>query len=406
MGNVPKLRFEGFTDEWERRKLKNVAESFEYGLNVPAKEFDGVNKYLRITDIDDSSRIFRNDELTSPDTDLSLANNYRLHEGDILFARTGASVGKSFIYRASDGQVYFAGFLIRARIRPEYRAEFVFQNTFTAQYEKYIQITSQRSGQPGVNAQEYGEYKFLIPEYSEQKKIGDFLHQLDNLITLYQRKYKALETAKRFYLQNMFPQKGETKPRLRFAGFSGDWEQRKFSEFTRTSGKRNKNGLNLEPYAITSEHGFIPQSEAHDEFGYMKDTDRSAYNIVSPNSFGYNPARINIGSIGYYAGSEDVIVSSLYEIFQTAEEINDSFLSCYFSTTEFMNWIQRLQEGSVRLYFYYDKLCECRTLMPSFEEQQVIASFHNELDRLIILYNRKLEALKTTKKFLLQNMFV
>ena len=176
------------TIAWEQRKLSEVASSFEYGLNAAAKEYDGVNKYIRITDIDDLSRVFKDDDLTSPDTDLSAASNYKLHDGEILFARTGASVGKSFIYRESDGHVYFAGFLIRAKIKSEYDPEFVFQNTLGVSYEKYIQITSQRSGQPGVNAQEYGEYTFLVPDYTEQKKIGGFLRQLDNLITLHQCK--------------------------------------------------------------------------------------------------------------------------------------------------------------------------------------------------------------------------
>lgn len=148
-----------------------------------------MNKYLRITDIDDVSREFREDDLTSPDTDLSAASNYQLHNGEILFARTGASVGKSFIYRESDGLVYFAGFLIRARIRPEHDAEFVFQKTLGLPYEKYIQVTSQRSGQPGVNAQEYAEYSFMVPSLAEQKSIGSFLHQIDTLITLHQREH-------------------------------------------------------------------------------------------------------------------------------------------------------------------------------------------------------------------------
>ena len=100
-----------------------------------------MNKYLRITDIDDLSRAFKDDDLTSPDTDLTTASSYQLRDGEILFARTGASVGKSFIYRESDGLVYFAGFLIRAKIKPEYDSEFVFQNTLGAPYEKYIQIT-------------------------------------------------------------------------------------------------------------------------------------------------------------------------------------------------------------------------------------------------------------------------
>ena len=201
---VPEIRFAGFTDDWEQRKLGEVAASFEYGLNAAAKEFDGVNKYLRITDIDDVSHEFRDDDLTSPDTDLSVASNYQLHNGEILFARTGASVGKSFIYRESDGLVYFAGFLIRARIKPEYDAEFVFQNTLGLPYEKYIQVTSQRSGQPGVNAQEYAEYSLMVPSYAEQKRIGGFLCQIDTLITLHQRKREKLKKIKSAMLEKMF----------------------------------------------------------------------------------------------------------------------------------------------------------------------------------------------------------
>lgn len=207
MGNnshKPAIRFQGFTDAWEQRKLGDVASSFEYGLNAAAKEFDGVNKYLRITDIDDTSRIFKDDDLTSPDVDLSSADNYQLHEGDILFARTGASVGKSYIYRKSDGLVYFAGFLIRAKIRSEYDSEFIFQNTLGTSYEKYVQVTSQRSGQPGVNAQEYSEYSLLVPSSAEQKKIGGFLCQLDNLITLHHLKLEKLKNIKQSLLQNMF----------------------------------------------------------------------------------------------------------------------------------------------------------------------------------------------------------
>ena len=170
---------------------------------------------------------------------------------------------------------------------------------------------------------------------------------------------------------------------------SNDWEQRKFADFTWDAGKRNKEDLDLEPYAITNEHGFIRQRDAHDDFGYMKDTDRKAYNIVQPNSFAYNPARINVGSIGYYKGVENVIVSSLYEVFQTDNYVNDRFLWHWLKSDEFPRWIEKLQEGSVRLYFYYDKLCECQLYMPSLEEQEKIASFLDDLDNLITLHQRK-----------------
>ena len=199
---IPAVRFKGFEDDWEQRKLGELSSSFEYGLNAAAKEYDGENKYIRITDIDDDSRKFKQADITSPDTDLSSAENYKLSEGDILFARTGASVGKTYIYKASDGLVYYAGFLIRAKIKPEYNSKFVFQNTLTGNYEKFIKVTSMRSGQPGVNAQEYSQYQIMMPSKLEQDKISDCLRNLDNFITLHQSKLKSLKFIYKIFLGN------------------------------------------------------------------------------------------------------------------------------------------------------------------------------------------------------------
>ena len=190
--NVPAIRFKDFTDTWEQRKLGEISESFEYGLNAAATEYDGKHKYIRITDIDDSTHLFLQDDLTSPDIDFSTADDYLLQEGDVLFARTGASVGKTYIYRRSDGDLYFAGFLIRAKIKSDYDADFVFQNTLTDSYDSYIRITSQRSGQPGVNAQEYANFALSVPSLAEQKKIGAYFSHLDYLITLHQRKLEKV----------------------------------------------------------------------------------------------------------------------------------------------------------------------------------------------------------------------
>ena len=176
-----------YTFSWEQRKLSEMCGTFEYGLNAAAKEFDGKNKYIRITDIDDASREFLLSDLSSPDICLDGMSKYLLSSGDIVFARTGASVGKTYIYRENDGIVYFAGFLIRAKVNQDNDAEFVFQSTLSPSYEKYIRITSQRSGQPGVNAQEYGEYDLFAPSKEEQQRSGHFLRGIDNLITLHQR---------------------------------------------------------------------------------------------------------------------------------------------------------------------------------------------------------------------------
>lgn len=247
------------------------------------------------------------------------------------------------------------------------------------QSSRFDNIANQSSGSkmPRADWNLISNSEFLIPlSKEEQNKIGAYFDNLDNLITLHQCKCD------------------NTKIIIYIA-----WEQRKFADFTWNAGKRNKEDLDLEPYAITNERGFIRQCDAHDDFGYMKDTDRKAYNIVKSNSFAYNPARINVGSIGYYKGSENVIVSSLYEVFQTDNYVNDRFLWHWFKSDEFPRWIEKLQEGSVRLYFYYDKLCECQLYMSSVEEQEKIASFLDNLDCLITLHQQKYIFAKYVSKY-------
>ena len=254
---------------------------------------------------------------------------------------------------------------------------------------------------------DFFETKLMIPQdIEEQKKIGKYFEELDRLITLHQRKCEQTKNLKKYMLQKMFPKNGAKVPKIRFDGFTYDWEQRKFSEFVENVAVRNREGLELECYAVTNDRGFISQKEAHDDFGYMADVDKTAYNIVPPNSFAYNPARINVGSIGYYAGTENVIVSSLYEVFQTADYVDDRFLWHWFKSDQFPKWIERLQEGSVRLYFYYDKLVQCEMNMPSLEEQKRIAAYFDNLDHLITLHQRKCDELKKMKKYMLQNMFI
>ena len=202
--SVPEIRFAGFTDPWEQRKLGDVASSFDYGLNAAATEYDGQNKYLRITDIDDETHEFSKSDLMTPLADLAMSADYLLKEGDLLFARTGASVGKTYLYRQFDGMVYFAGFLIRARIGEGADPEFAYQATLTDAYKKYVAITSQRSGQPGVNAQEYADYQLMLPSKTEQQQIGMTLRSLDDLITLHQRKLELLQNIKKSLLDKMF----------------------------------------------------------------------------------------------------------------------------------------------------------------------------------------------------------
>ncbi|MCM1636001.1 restriction endonuclease subunit S, partial [Latilactobacillus sakei] len=233
----PELRFKGFTDDWEQSKLKNMAESLNYGLNVESREYDGRNKYIRITDINDVSRKFTPDPITSPNVDISeLNDDYKLQLGDVLFARTGASVGKTYHYESSDGNLYYAGFLIRARIKTAFSSMFLHQFTWGQKYKRFVNITSQRSGQPGINAKEYGNLTLLLPNYKEQQKIGEFFRKLDRTITLQQRKRELLKKLKRGYLQQMFLAKDSVNPQLRFNEFNSNWEPYKLGEIAEIVG--------------------------------------------------------------------------------------------------------------------------------------------------------------------------
>lgn len=203
--DIPKRRFKGFTDAWEQRKLGECMDSFEYGLNAAAKEYDGMHKYIRITDIDDETHNFIQNNLTSPDIDFnSDVSDYKLNINDIVFARTGASVGKTYLYNPNDGDLYYAGFLIRGKVNEACDAGFVYQNTLTGDYDSFIRITSQRSGQPGVNSKEYATFRLNIPCKGEQEKISKLLSSLDKLFTLHQRKLDKLKNLKQAYLNEMF----------------------------------------------------------------------------------------------------------------------------------------------------------------------------------------------------------
>lgn len=201
----PEVRFDGFSGDWSILFLSAISENIEYGLNAAAKEFDGENKYIRITDIDDESHRFVQKKLTSPDVVFENINRYILQDRDILFARTGASVGKTYIFDKNDGVVYFAGFLIKARIMQEFDAYFVFINTLTERYKHFVTITSQRSGQPGINAMEYGSFSFYVPHTKqEQEKIGGYFKELDKAIAAQSEQLEKLKNIKKAYLAKMF----------------------------------------------------------------------------------------------------------------------------------------------------------------------------------------------------------
>ena len=404
----PKIRFKGYQEDWEQRKLVDLVD------RVTRKNQDLVSE-LPLTISAQYGLIDQNEFFDKRVASKDVSGYYLIENGEFAYNKSTSTdapwgaIKRLDRYKNGVLSTLYIVFGIKENnpVDSDFLVSYYSTNLWHKGIHEIAAEGARNHGLLNIAPADFFETKLMIPQdIEEQKKIGKYFEELERLITLHQRKCEETKTLKKYMLQKMFPQNGHSVPEIRFSGFTEDWEQRKFADFTWDAGKRNKEDLDLEPYAITNEHGFIRQRDAHDDFGYMKDTDRKAYNIVQPNSFAYNPARINVGSIGYYKGVENVIVSSLYEVFQTDNYVNDRFLWHWLKSDEFPRWIAKLQEGSVRLYFYYDKLCECQLYMPSLEEQEKIATFLDDLDHLITLHHRKQNYVLNTLIYAKTTLFI
>lgn len=215
---LPRLRFPEFRDapEWVNMPLGALLSGIpEYGVNAPAVPYsDNLPTYMRITDIDDDGRYLRESKVSVA---IAVTETNYLREGDIVLARTGASVGKSYRYRAIDGRLVFAGFLIRIRPNPV-KIDPIFLSNFltTSQYWDWVRITSTRSGQPGLNGSEYASLQVPLPpagrkELFEQHRIASCISSLDDLIAAQSDKLNAIETHKQGLMQQLFPYPSEAE---------------------------------------------------------------------------------------------------------------------------------------------------------------------------------------------------
>ena len=189
-------------EKWEEVSLSDVADGFEYGLNAAATTYDGEHKYIRITDIDDDTHTYINQNPVSPSG--VFEEKYRVKENDILFARTGASVGKSYLYQKNDGDLFFAGFLIRIHVKEGVDGEYVFLNTLTEEYDKWVLLESARSGQPGINAEQYRKYRFKLPSLNTQRRIATIARNIDEQIKKESLYLHLIQEQKLGLLQQLF----------------------------------------------------------------------------------------------------------------------------------------------------------------------------------------------------------
>lgn len=409
--NKSKIRFKGFEGEWKEKALGDVVDEFKYGINAAAVSYDGENKYLRITDIDEGSRAFIKDELASPDADLSSCNEYIMQDGDIVIARTGASVGKSYIYRPIDGKVYFAGFLIRARVNKNVDREFVFQNTLTDGFKKYIRFVSQRSGQPGVNAEELKSYLMNLPaSLLEQRALASYFTSLDAQIAASTSRLSSLKQIKAASLLNMFPQKGETVPRVRFKGFQGEWKEVKLSSiaifskgqgYSKSDLRENGHPIILYGRMYTKYQFAINEV---DTFSNLK----GAYvlsegnEIIMPAS-GETPEDIACASAVLAKGI--ILGGDLNIVRFDLKKYSTPFLALTITYSKTHYDLSKCAQGKSVVHLHNEAISKTAVSIPSLPEQRAIASYFTALDAQITLHRERLEKLKQIKAACLEKMF-
>ncbi|CUN60043.1 restriction endonuclease subunit S [Bifidobacterium adolescentis] len=408
----PKLRFKADDGSdfsgWEEKTLGELCAPLTYGMNAAATKFDGENRYIRITDIDDETHALLPNDIVSPSGELD--DKYLVKKGDILLARTGASTGKSFLYHPKDGKLFYAGFLIKAHVLPSSDDYFIYSQTLTDRYWKWVKTASMRSGQPGINANEYASYSFAVPSLPEQRKIADFLSAVDAVIAAQQAEVDAWEQRKKGVMQKLFSQE------VRFKADDGSefpaWESATVGELFTFVTEKNKDGHINNVITNSAERGLVPQREYFDK-DIAVDGNTKGYTVIRKGDFVYNPRKSTsapFGPFNIYERNEVGIVSPLYTCLTPYDDEMAPYLAWYFKTNRWHPYIvtHGAQSGARhdRVGMTVALMEGIPVLLPSLPEQRKIADCLASMDEVIQKSKGELAKWRELKKGLLQQMFV
>lgn len=408
----PKLRFKADDGSdfsgWEEKTLGELCAPLTYGMNAAATKFDGENRYIRITDIDDETHALLPNDIVSPSGELD--DKYLVKKGDILLARTGASTGKSFLYHPKDGKLFYAGFLIKAHVFPSSDDYFIYSQTLTDRYWKWVKTASMRSGQPGINANEYASYSFAVPSLPEQRKIADFLSAVDAVIAAQQAEVDAWEQRKKGVMQKLFSQE------VRFKADDGSefpaWESATVGELFTFVTEKNKDGHINNVITNSAERGLVPQREYFDK-DIAVDGNTKGYTVIRKGDFVYNPRKSTsapFGPFNIYERNEVGIVSPLYTCLTPYDDEMAPYLAWYFKTNRWHPYIvtHGAQSGARhdRVGMTVALMEGIPVLLPSLPEQRKIADCLASMDEVIQKSKGELAKWRELKKGLLQQMFV
>ena len=377
-------------------KFGEIATGFDYGMNAAAKPYDGQNKYIRITDIDEASSTYNNSSIVSPDGILS--ENYVVNEGDILLARTGASTGKSYLYRKSDGKLYYAGFLIRANVA-EHNPYFVFSQLHTHRYWRWVSIMSARSGQPGINSLEYASFPIFTTTLKEENKISSLLSLIDERITTQNKiieKYESL-------IQAIIYQKKMDGIR------EGNWQKTELSKVLQERTEKNINGYTI--CSVSVSQGVINQIEYLGRSFAAKET--SHYNVVKYGDIVYTKSPTGDFPYGIVKRNyikNAVAVSPLYGVYKPINDNIGVILHFYFmQSNNAFNYLHPLiQKGAKNtINITNARFLENSIPLPKTEDEVVyIANALTSIQTKIDVEKSLLCSYEKEKQYLLRQMFI
>ena len=375
----PKIRFKRFTDDWEQRKLGTLCSLITKGTTPKDKSGNGEVNFVKVENID-----IDNGEITST-SKISIAGTLgrvSVVKSSILPANINQALA---ILRINEGYIPYLTTVLKGRA-----------------VEDFIRRNPTIGAQPNLSLEQVNNLDISYPNYDEQVRIGQYFSNLDNLITLHQRKYDKLVNIKKSMIEKMFPQNGACVPEIRFKGFTDDWEQRKLGEVGSVSMCRR---IFKEQ---TSESGDIPFYKIG-TFGGQADAYISRELFAEYRSKYPYPKEGDIlisasGSIGRtveFTGKNEYFQDSNIVWLSHDDRLDNTFLKYFYSVVKWAGI-----EGSTIKRLYNDNILNTVISMPSVAEQRKIGTFFKKLDNLITLHQRKIEKLKNIKKSCLEKMFV
>ena len=412
----PKIRFKGFTKDWEQRKLGDVIDDM-YNGQTPSRNkseyWNGTIKWLSSGELNRGT-VYDSIEMITEEGQKA-ANLKIVPKGTFVMAITGLEAA------GTRGNCALLGF--DTTLNQSCMALFPKQEMLTSEFlfqwyrkvgEEYGINYTQGTKQQSYNAELIKILPISLPSVGEQRKIFSYLSHLDHLITLHQRKCEQTKTLKKDMLQKMFPKNGAKVPKIRFDGFTYDWEQRKLGDLVNRITRKNQDLVSELPLTISAQYGLIDQNEFFDKRVASKDV--SGYYLIENGEFAYNKSTSTDapwGAIKRLDRYENGVLSTLYIVFGIKENnlVDSDFLVSYYSTNLWHKGIHEIAAEGARNHGLLNiapaDFFETKLMIPQdIEEQKKIGKYFDNLDHLITLHQRKCDELKKMKKYMLQHMFI